>query len=356
MRIVVSGSTFGPGGAARVVANLSHILPSHFDEVIIVLWKKQEVFYETDPRSKVLWLEDEAGRGELRHLLWFRALVKNEKPDLILSFLEPFNIRVLLATIGLKHKVIVAERNDPRAINGSRLMDFVEKTIYRRAAGILVQTKTIYDFFDGPLRSKTTIIYNPVSIDESMVGQALRTNKQKRVVCVARLMPQKMHKTLIQAFAVFLESHPDYVLDLYGEGPLKDELQNLIDDLGLSNHVFLRGAQKEIHKEILSAEMFVLVSDREGMSNAMIEAMCLGLPCICTKVSGAIDLIDSGKNGILVDVGNVNMISTSMARVANDPAYAMKLGENASMLYEVLNPNKVYGDWVSYLKRQLASQ
>lgn len=348
-KIIISGSSFGSGGAERVMANLSYILPDHFDEVIIVLWRKQEVFYISDPRAKVLWLEDEAGRGEYRQLMWFRNFVKQERPNLILSFLEPFNLRVLLSTIGLKTKVVVAERNDPRVMNGSRLMDLIEKSFYRRAAGILVQTKTIAEFFDGNLRDKTTIIYNPVSIDAENVGLALKTSKEKRIVCVARLMPQKKHELLIQSFRCFLQNHSGYFLDLYGEGPLEDSLRDSIIKEGLEDSVFIRGAKKNIHQEIASAQMFVLVSDREGMSNAMIEAMCLGLPCICTKVSGAIDLIESGENGILVDIGNVDQVVSAMTEISDRPELAEKIGENATKLYNRLNPQKIYSEWLSYI-------
>lgn len=352
-KILVSGSTFGPGGAARVVANLSRILPDHFDKVIVVLWKKQEVFYDTDSRANVLWVDDEAGKSnEMKRLYWFRSLVKQEEPDLILSFLEPYNIRVLLSTIGLHIKTIVAERNDPRVVNGSRIMDTLEKCIYHLADGILVQTKTIYDFFRGSLQARTTIIYNPVSIDKVLVGAALRVPKEKKVVCVARLMPQKRIDDLICAFEMFSKTHPDYRLEVYGEGPEKERLMKLIEEKRLENRVFLCGTRKDIHKVISPAALFVLVSDREGMSNAMIEAMCLGLPCVCTEVSGAIDLIESGVNGVLVRIGDIKMIVDAMTDIVDNPDRAGMLGNNAAKLYDQLNPDRIFKEWIDYLRNQ----
>lgn len=353
-KILVSGSTFGPGGAARVVANLSHVLPDHFTEVIVILWKKQDIFYKIDTRSRVLWVDDEAGKSnEAKRLLWFRSFVKRENPNLILSFLEPYNIRVLLSTIGLHIKTIVAERNDPRVVNGTWIMNKIEKTIYRLADGILVQTQTIADFFDGALKKKTTIIYNPVSIDKSMVGQALRVQKEKKIVSVARLMPQKKLNDLINAFELFSKTHSDYILEIYGEGPEKENLLKEIRTKSLEGMIHLCGTRKNIHDVICSAVLFALVSDREGMSNAMIEAMCLGLPCVCTEVSGAIDLINPKINGLLVKVGNVRMIAEAMAEIADNKEMANLIGENASMLYNRLNPDIIYKEWIDYLLHQI---
>lgn len=352
-KIIISCATLSQGGASRVVANLSKPFADEFDSVTIILWVKKPVFYtHTDPRVTVLFLEDEAGsKNDIKKMLWFRKYVKQNKPDMILSFLEPFNIRVLLSTIGLGVNTIVAERNDPRMVNGSRLMDWFEKTVYKLADAILVQTQTVKEFFTGPLESKVSIIYNPVNIEPEMVGKALRTEKKKRIVSAARLTPQKHLEDLINAFAIFVKTHNDYTLTLYGEGPQEAELKMLVNTLGISNSVEFPGPSKTIHDDILNADMFVLVSDREGMSNSMIEAMCLGLPCICTKVSGAIDLIRNRENGLLIDVGDIDSLVECMTFIADNPAKAEEIGRNAANLYSILNKDLIYKQWVDYVKK-----
>jgi glycosyltransferase involved in cell wall biosynthesis len=352
-KIILSFATLAQGGASRVCANLSTPLCDTYDEVILVTWADKPQFYEYDHRARWYCVEKETGgKNDLKRMRWFRSLVKREKPDLILSFLEPFNIRVLLCTMGLDIKTIVAERNDPRSVNKYWIMNQFEKLVYRRADKILVQTETVRSFFDGRLNERTHIIYNPVNLSKEMVGKALLTEKKKRIVSVARLMPQKNHDVLIKAFAKFSKTHPDYTLTIYGEGPLMDNLKTLAASLGVDEKVFLPGPSKTIHQGILDAEMMCLVSQREGMSNAMIEAMCLGLPCICTKVSGAIDLIKDGTNGLLVDIGDVEQLVDKMNLLANQPALTKEIGENASKLYEILNKDRIYEEWMSYLKKQ----
>jgi glycosyltransferase involved in cell wall biosynthesis len=233
------------------------------------------------------------------------------------------------------------------------LVSLFEKLVYLRANKILVQTETIRKFFKGRLFSRTSVIFNPVNISEELVGRALTTPKRKRIVSVARLTSQKKHDMLIRAFARFNQTHPDYTLTIYGNGPQQKELQDLAVKLRVGDKVKMPGAIKAVHHEILNAEMFCLVSLREGMSNAMIEAMCLGLPCICTKVSGAIDLIEHNKNGILIDIDDENALYEQMCRLATDRQLSEKLGKEASRLYGVLRIDVISKQWTNYLNSLL---
>jgi len=350
-KIIVSCATLAAGGAERVLSVLSTPLADRYDTVIYVMWLDVPIFYEVDKRIGLVSVEREVrSKNDIKKIHWFRKFIEKEHPDVLLSFLEPFNIRVLLSTIGLGIKTFVAERNDPRGVNKYWIMEQFEKLVYRLADKILVQTETIKKFFDGDLQERTHIIYNPVNLPKEMVGKALSVEKKKRIVSVARLMPQKNHDVLIKAFAVFSKSHPDYTLTIYGNGPQGEELKQLADSLGVGDRVSIPGASKTIHQDILDAEMMCLVSQREGMSNAMIEAMCLGLPCICTKVSGAIDLIEDGENGLLVNIGDVDALVEKMSFIAENPDKAKEIGENASQLYQVLNKDRICKEWLKVLE------
>ena len=353
-KIVVSCATLAQGGASRVCSNLSYPLCDSFDSVIIITWKDCPQFYEYDKRVRWFCVEKESGgTGEYRRMKWFRKFVKKERPDLILSFLEPWNLRVLVSTIGINVKTVVSERTDPWIVNKFKFMQWFEKFVYRRADSILVQTPSIQKFFDGNLKQKTHIIYNPVNLPSEMVGRAVKTAKTKRIVFIGRLMPVKNLDILIKAFAKFSKNHPGYSLSIYGEGVLKDELIELSTNLGVDGKVEILGPCNNIHEAILDAEMMCLVSKREGMSNAMIEAMTLGLPCICSKVSGAVDLIQDGVNGLLVDIGDIDGLALKMDYIANHPEAAKKMGELASMVYDILNKDRIYYEWLSFIKSRI---
>ena len=353
-KIIFSSGTLAQGGAARVFANLSYPLCDTFDEVILVTWADVPQFYEYDHRAKWYCIPKEAGSGSnLRRMRWFRKFVKKEKPDLLLSFLEPYNLRVLISTIGLNVKTIVSDRSDPRGLNKYWIMGEIEKLVYSRAYKIIVQTETIRSFFGRRLMKRTHIIPNPINLPADMVGLALKTPKKKKIVCVGRLMPAKNLDILIKSFAVFYKKHSDYKLTIYGEGPLANNLRLLAESLDVGENVELPGPSKTIHQDILDAEMMCLVSNREGMSNAMIESMTLGLPCICTKVSGAIDLIHDKQNGFLVDIGDVKGLQEKMEYISEHPEEAYKIGENATKIYEELRKDKIFIEWMNYLKEQI---
>lgn len=356
-KLIISIGTLCAGGAERVISNLSYHLADQYDDVVIVMWYKEPIFYKVDGRVRIVCVEEEVGTlNDIKRMLWFRRFIKSERPDLLLSFLEPLNLRVLIATIGLKIKTVVAERNDPRVINGGKIMDFIERTIYKLSDGILVQTETIKKFFIGGLEKKTTVIYNPVNIEEDLVGKALLTPKKKLIVSVARLKKQKNQIFLVKSFQKFLETHSDYKLIIYGEGPEREYLEQYIKANNLLEHISLPGATKNVLNVIVDADCFVLSSRCEGMSNALLEAMCIGLPCISTKVSGAIDLIEDNKNGILVDHDDVDALSQSISRIVDDEEFAKQIGKSGTELYKILKSDVISKQWIEYINKKIENQ
>lgn len=352
-KLLVTIATLGSGGAERVLSILSTTLADNFDDVQYVMWDGGDVFYEIDKRVKIVSLPELSGcKGRTKQVKAYRRLVKDEKPDLILSFLTPYNMLVLLSTIGMKQKIVVAERTDPkRLLAGGKPMLILRDFLYRRACGILTQTEYAKSCYGGILAPKTKVIYNPVMMTEEQVGEALRTNKSKTIVSVGRLEPVKDQFSMIDAFGIFHNTHPDYKLAIYGEGPMREELLNKINTLGLQDDVKLPGRNNQVWEKMVEADCFLLTSKAEGMSNAMIEAMCLGLPVISTKVAGATDFIEDGINGYLVDVGDYITMSAHMSEIADNPKLQKDLGKSAKKAYDVLKADIICKQWSDYLIR-----
>ena len=350
-KLIVSIGTLSSGGAERVLSILSGTLADNYNKVIIVMWCKAKVFYNIDKRIQLVCIEEEVhSMNEFKRMKYFRSFIQKENPSLILSFLEPYNLRVLLSTIGIKCKKVVAERNDPRYINGTWLMGLIEKKIYSLADGILVQTETIKEYFNGKLVDRTKVIYNPVSLDKQLVGIALKTEKKSRIVAAARLEKQKNLEMLIKAFSVFVKKHKEYSLTIYGEGPYRNVLEALIKELALEGKVFLPGATKELWSQISNARCFALSSWHEGMPNALIEAMALGLCCVSTKVSGASDLIKNNENGILVELNDHESMAEAFENIVDNQEHAEMLSRNAVKIYEQLKEEVISKQWIDYLK------
>lgn len=354
-KLIVSIATLGTGGAERVLSVLSTPLANNFDAVLYVLWEGGEPFYPIDERVKIVSLpEHSRKKGRNRQMTTFRRLIKHEKPNLVLSFLTPYNMLVLLSTIGMKQKVVVAERTDPkRLLAGGKAGLWLRDRLYHRANGILTQTEYAKSYYDEKFLGKTAVIYNPVMMNDSQVGVALRTEKERLFVTAGRLEPVKDQIMMIEAFAVFHTSHPNYRLVIYGEGPMRGALQEQINGLGLQEAVLLAGRTNELWNKIVCSEAFLLTSEYEGMSNALIEAMCLGLPVITTKVAGATDLIKDGENGFLIDVKDCKALSDRMSRLADNPELRAEMGRNASKVFEQVRQNKICKQWIEYLKSKI---
>lgn len=158
---------------------------------------------------------------------------------------------------------------------------------------------------------------------------------------------------VIDAFKLFREKHTKYELVIYGDGPLKNELQNYVSSLGLDSFVKLPGAKKDVWDRISPAKCFVMTSHFEGMPNALIEAMCLGLPSISTPVAGAIDLIKDDINGLLVGHNEVDKLSMMFEKIISDEKYAHYLGNNAIKLYDKLKLEVISQEWINYISSKV---
>lgn len=354
-KLIISIASLGTGGAERVLSVLSSPLAEQFVEVQYVLWEGGKPFYPIDARVKIVSLPELSGKtGRYWQMMTFRRLIKCEKPDLLLSFLTPYNMLVLLSTIGLNQKIVVAERTDPRRLlSGGRAGLWLRDWLYCRADGILTQTEYAKSCYDEKFSGKTAVIYNPVMMNDSQVGVALGTKKEHLFVTAGRLEPVKDQTTMIEAFAAFHKNHPDYRLVIYGEGPMHETLQEQINGLGLQDAVILAGRANDLWNKIACAEAFLLTSEYEGMSNALIEAMCLGQPVISTKVAGATDLIQDGENGFLIDVKDSKTLADRMSRMADNLYLREQMGRNASEVYEQVRQDKICKQWIDYLKSKI---
>lgn len=354
-KLIISIASLGTGGAERVLSVLSSPLAEQFVEVQYVLWEGGKPFYPIDARVKIVSLPELSGKTDRYwQMMTFRRLIKCEKPDLLLSFLTPYNMLVLLSTIGLNQKIVVAERTDPRRLlSGGRAGLWLRDWLYRRADGILTQTEYAKSCYDEKFAGKTAVIYNPVMMNDGQVGVALRTEKEHLFVTAGRLEPVKDQTMMIDSFAAFHKNHPEYRLVIYGEGPMHGALQEQINGLGLQDTVVLAGRTNDLWNKIASAEAFLLTSEYEGMSNALIEAMCLGLPVISTKVAGATDLIQDGEKGFLIDVKDSKALSDRMSRLADTPDLREQMGRNASKVYEQVRQDKICKQWIEYLKSKI---
>ena len=131
------------------------------------------------------------------------------------------------------------------------------------------------------------------------------------------------------------------------------KLEKLIKELNASEYIKLPGVSKNVWEYMKQAKLFVLTSHYEGMSNSMLEAMSLGLPCVSTKVSGAVDIINHNINGILIDNNNEQSLINEMSRIVDDSQFAYNLGLMATKVYNNLDAKKIAKTWINYLDKKI---
>ena len=350
-RTVFFVSSLGDGGAQRVISILSEKMALEGMDVEIVTYLDVPIVYPVCPKVTVTCVEKCTGtKNIVSNLLWLRKYLKKHA-KIILSFLAPFNMIALVATMGTKIPIVVADRNDPAKVPVNSFVRFGRDVLYGFADEVVVQTEANKAYFKR-LKNKTTVIYNPVDLKE-YTGLALNVQKEKVIVSAGRLTPQKNQKMLLEAFAMVMKKYPDYQLLIYGEGNYRDELENYAKTLKIENNVQMPGSVTDLYDRIKKASVFVLSSNYEGMPNALIEAMCLGLPVISTKVSGATDLIQHGEYGLLVEVGNVKELEDAMETMLSEEERRLQMAKKAVKLADELLPDEILKQWQKIIRRHV---
>ena len=335
----------GNGGAERVVSILTQQYAIMGIPVEIVLYYDEKPFYDIHPDVRITYAERETGsKNLLKNIIWLRHYFTHNA-NLVISFLAQFNMVALTASFATGVPVIVADRNDPRHMPKQAPVRIARNLLYHLADAVVVQTQHNKDYFPQSLQKKCRIIYNPVDLQDKH-GLALRTPKKPRIVSAARLMKQKNQLMLLDAFAQIRQDFPEYTLTIYGEGPFRDVLENRIRELGLGSSIALPGKVQNVFECIADADLFVLSSDFEGMPNALIEAMCLGLPVISTKVSGATDFIRHGENGLLTDIGNTNQLAEAMRQMLGNSQLRQSCAQEAINLNNFLRTEDIANQWL----------
>ena len=350
-KIVVVTRNMVGDGAERVIAQLVNYFAAQKKQCTIVTLNDDEVFYRLDPSVSVLPVGEKSGNKLLDKLLRYRQvrkIVQQQKPDLVLSMPEEIGIYVLLALLGTGIPVYVSERNNPWVMPDVKVTRILRKLMYPFARGLIFQTEMAKSFFPASLQAKGVVLKNPV--DPGRIPQQYTGAWETVIVAAGRLSPQKNIPLLLKAFARFSPGHPEFTLRIFGEGELRQELTELAASLNIGEKVELPGRSTALLEKMNSAAMFVLSSDYEGMPNVLLEAMCMGMPCVSTDCpsGGPRELIENGVNGLLVPVGDVEALHRAMERMA-DPVFAKKMADAAYGIREELTSRDVFVSWYRYL-------
>lgn len=351
-------NSMGKGGAERVVSVLSEKFARDGYEVLIAtLWRAEEE-YQIPEGVKRINLGDDRSYEKARRIrlafkrLWgLRRLIKKEDPDLVISFCNKANFRCSYCMLGMKTPLLVSVRNDPR-------IDYLPhkygvSRMEKKACGCVFQTEDAMACFDTEFQRKSRVILNP--IDEKYFEADERAlEPSKYLVTVGRLSTQKNQLLLLKAFSLIREELPEYQLRIYGEESeqgVRDKLVKYTEQKQMQDCVLFMGQSSHLEREIRDASLFVLSSDYEGMPNALMEAMAMGIPVISTDCPcrGTAELIEDGVSGLLVPVGDEKEMASAMMRVLKDRELWKRLSRNGMEIRKKASSDRVYMEWKAFV-------
>ena len=280
--------------------------------------------------------------------------LKNEPDTTVITFLQPSIPMVMLASSGLPNRVIFSERGDPRRLMKHRYGYSFVKKYYKRADGAVFQTNDAKNTYPEEISKKGRVIPNPVknNLPQSYFGE-----REKFVTTFCRVSRQKNLPNLVRAFSSVHKDFSDFRLKLIGspqnpdDEKVYEETKQLIKELGLTGCVDFMPFSEDVHSDIIKDAVYVNSSDYEGMSNAMLEAMAIGMPVVCTDcpIGGAATVIKNDYNGLLVPVNDSDKLAEAIKKVLGDSELSMKISKNASLIKEELSLENITLKWMELL-------
>ena len=354
MKILFYIGNLRKGGAERVVATLSNKLVEK-NEVIIITTTDEKVEYSLDKSIKLFSLKNFDGNKNplVKNIIYLKRLkdyIKEIDPDIILGFLPEPSYRLLILKPFIKSPVIISDRNDPKIEYASLKSRTIMKFLYKRADGFVFQTDEARDYFCKKIQDKSIVIANPV--DDRFLKTKYVGYKSTEFINVGRLNEQKNQILLIESFKDVIKKYPNYKLLIYGEGSLKNELSMYIKDNKLNNNVKLCGNVDDIENILKDKKGFIFSSKYEGMPNALMEAMAVGVPCISTDCpcGGPRELIKNNINGLLVKSNDKNELVSAMYKIIENDKMCKKIAMSAKKNMNNYSCDKIVSKWFEFMK------
>jgi len=283
-------------------------------------------------------------------LLALRKVIRSWNPDVIVGFMWAANVLAIKAATGTRIPTVITEHLDPNQLKLEPDWERLTTQNYPRATALVAHTQRNIDYFPAAIRAKGHDIPSvldpeslPLDLPNSCGADGIR-----RVIGVGRLDTQKAFDRLIEAFGQVAQDNPKWILEIYGQGAERENLETIIAKLGLQDRAFLRGVTHKVFEIMKGADFLVMSSRYEGFPLVLCEALSMGLPVVsfdCT--SGPREIIRDGVDGILVPDGDMAGLAKAMDRLMKNDSERAMLAKNAPEILSRVAIDVVAKQWTN---------
>jgi len=358
MKILFLNTNIGYGGASKMIVWVANQCAEEGYDVTFITYRESDVNQYMSPKIKYIHFNLENGGGitlkGLSTIRFLRKYIKREAFDVAVAFLPPSQIRLSIACLGLRTRLLYSYRGDPFHKGETlklKIFKIISNWFFSFADYYVFQSNGAQKYFSKAIQNKSIVIPNPINRIERTVKRS--GNVERKIVCVASLdLYHKRQDLLIEAFIKIEKMYPDVVLELYGDGDKRDKEVLYKQSLGHPQIKFMgKMDASSIVEHIQNAAIGVLSSDSEGIPNALLEYMSLGIPSVSTDCSpgGAAMLIKNNVNGLLVERGNASALAKAMSYMLDNVEKAEKMGMEGMKVVDDYSEKKIKSQWMSVL-------
>ncbi|WP_109300635.1 glycosyltransferase family 4 protein [Aquimarina sp. AU474] len=345
----------GPGGLERVLSIKASMLADHYNydvHVVTLNQNNNDLFYKFSPKIKY---HDITAKGNplihaYKYAIGLRRLIKTLKPDVIAVCDDGLKGFLVPKIIG-KPCPMIYERHVSRnaVIKGGR-KSIAKKISDDIKSGLMNFGGRSYDHFvvltNGNLKEwkfkNLKVIPNPLSFYPNEQSSL----QNKRVLAVGKQSFQKGYDRLLKSWEIVAKSHPDWTLDVYGTIDKNQQLDQLADQLGISEKVNFYKPVRNIAEKYQEASIYTMSSRYEGFGMVLTEAMAYGVPCISYDCPyGPSDIISDKENGLLIENGDTEAFADGILTLINNEEERKTMGAKAREAVKDYLPEKISEEW-----------
>jgi glycosyltransferase involved in cell wall biosynthesis len=377
MRITLVISTLSGGGAERVATNMANYWAAKGWEVTILTTSSgsESSCYDLHPRVNHLCLgsprfkylpttsqaiaplinlikgcsqtERAVLAPQATYLLKLRGAILSTRPEAVISYMDRTNTYVLAATLGAGVPVMATEHCDPSLNYLGEVWEMLRRRLYPQASCVTALTEESLGYFSSVVGMRGRIIPNALTPPpDSASGETLQQRNGKTLMAMGRLSPEKGFDLLLDAFAIVAQKHPDWKLEILGEGASRPYLESCVRNLKLTERVRMPGFTRRPYDALRRADLFALSSLCEGFSNVLLEAMACGVAAVSFDCpSGPRHIIRNGIDGMLVAARDVQAMAAALDHLMGDETERRRLATKAPEVIERFGMEKVMGMW-----------